>query len=393
MEIMSEFFDHIESAHDELQLTELSLVQVILPLKFSFNHAAKKRKSNETIFLIGRLPNGQHCAGECLTRPYVTGESVADVQSTIVEEINAYRNDYLRRPWQTLKARRAELLIRRGGIGALCLLELCILDGILRISPLTDPFFNRKLPQITVTVPLLPRSMNFIAGVFSKICGPKAIKLKMSGDLHSDQHILKYFANSAVDVRIDLNGALNTDQASAYLEILAGKYPEVRWIEEPLNVKSRNQIQILQKRFGSHFIFCGDESIIRASDLETYASLKDAGAVNLRVGKHGGVVETVNIGKRAHELSLNLQMGSLVGETNLLTSAGIVAAASVPQIRYAELGLSPKLLKWQPFDSWFRVTRVWEITAPKGSLSGFVPPFDPQKIFDRATLVNKFQLQ
>src|SRR5918992_905266 len=56
-------------------VTDLQLFAVDLPFRTTFRHAAAARRSSDSLFLRLRLNSGVEGWGECLPRPYVSGES------------------------------------------------------------------------------------------------------------------------------------------------------------------------------------------------------------------------------------------------------------------------------------------------------------------------------
>ncbi len=359
--------------------SRLSLYRASLLLWFRFSHASASRVRNDTLFLVGRTHSNSFAVGEALPRSYLGGESIELVTRVLIEELNENQRAYLTVPLATLQSRRETLLDMRGGLGTVCALELCFIDGALREDGTDLTSINealRTFPKTSITLPFCSLWWVSRFATWSKRWCPCDVKAKVTGDFEYDAAILKRLTTvlrQDQDVRIDLNGALRLDAASSYLERLATSFPRLKWIEEPLHVEDRKLLPVLSSRFKERFILCADESAVRQKDLNLLKPLGSSGAVNVRVGKHGGILESVRFAGEARASGLQLQVGSLVGETAVLTGAGALVASQIDDVRYLEVGHSPRLLKRSPVTSRVR-NSGWrlEFQEKPGGLAGDV---------------------
>jgi len=279
----------------------------------------------------------------------------------------------------------------RGQIGANCLVESALLD---LAAKSTDtrlfPCSYRSETPITLTIPLLPISLYRLAAKWATSLGYQQFKLKTTGDSSLDHQRLATFEaglRGGENLRIDLNGALTAETAVPYLDRLAKSHPAISWIEEPLQRSISATTLNLQHRYHDRFIFCADESCCSQPELQKIINQKSFAAVNLRVAKHGGLQNSLELASMAKENGLKIQIGSLVGETGILTGAGVLLAMRVSGLTHLELGLSPRLLKNCPIVSGFDLDNEKRLTSVNHldfGLSGIV---DRESLFRRATLV------
>ena len=64
-----------------------------------------------------------------------------------------------------------------------------------------------------------------------------------------------------------------------------------------------------------------------------------------RIAKNGGLLPALRIARRALEAGLDLQLGCLVGETSLLSAAGLAFLQACPRVRFVEGAFGRFLLR------------------------------------------------
>lgn len=316
------------------------------------------RRSNTTIFVVLESSDGTRGIGEALPRSYVTGEESEDVVATLRAPLERLVGTSISEAWELLPTLCIPMLPATGGLGACCALELACLD-LLSKTTRTSVAKILKLPPsssgvstpVTATLPLLPTWLMKLAIYSFEWAKARDFKIKLKGELAHDERILDCASTTLhhnSDLRVDLNMALAFADGISYLERIAARYPRITWIEEPLSPAERHHMPELQRHFADRFTFCGDESLCHEIDLTRIIESGAYKAVNIRVGKHGGPSHAVKLAQRAHEAGLAVQIGSLVGETAILSNVGALVARHVPWIRYLEVGLSPLLVRSSP---------------------------------------------
>ena len=88
-----------------------------------------------------------------------------------------------------------------------------------------------------------------------------------------------------------------------------------------------------------------DESLLRAEQLDRLKD-PDRWIVNVRVSKMGGLMRSIEVAQRAAGLGLGVIVGAQVGETSILTRAGLtVMHAARPNLVASEGAFGTHLLK------------------------------------------------
>ncbi len=354
-----------------------------LPLLVPFGHAAMTRRSNTTVFVVLESSDGALGIGEALPRRYVTGEEPEDVVATLRAPLERLVGTSVGEAWDLLPTLCVPLMPVIGGLGACCALELACLDLLSRTAKtsadqiLKLPASSHAPPPVTATVPLLPPWLMKLVIRSFEWAGARDFKIKLKGDLTHDEKLLDHVSKTLQadsDMRVDYNMALSFADGLPYLERIAARYPRLTWIEEPLSATDRHHMPELQRHFDGRFTFCADESVCRESDLTQLIESGAYRAVNIRVGKHGGPSRAASLAHRAHEAGLAVQIGSLVGETAVLSNAGALVARYAPSVRYLEVGLSPMILRSSPVRGAVTPGRGMKLDFEKLPLCGLSTP-------------------
>lgn len=327
------------------------------------------RRSNTAIFITLESSDGRVGIGEALPRSYVTGEEPQDVVTTLRAPLERLIGIDVHDAWELLPTLMIPLFETKGGLGASCALELACLDLVSKSSS-TSVSELLKLgpprsdaPSVTATIPLVPQWLVASVTALLRCAGAREFKVKLSGSRARDEGILRSVsvaAGQSADIRVDLNMALSFIEARDYLDWLASTYETITWIEEPLTFVDRCRMPELSRHFGERFTFCGDEAVCRHTELMHAIDSGAYQAINVRVGKHGGLSAAATMIRTAHHAGLAVQVGSLVGETAILSNAGALLVQHFPLIRYVEVGASPLLVRTAPVSG--ALTPSWGMT-------------------------------
>ena len=311
-----------------MQLRSLRISELKIPFQIPVQHSSASRASTEAVIVEAVTKTGARGFGEGCPRRYVTGESIASA----IEFFNAFRTDLLKinsistlREWMT--QRRA---IIDKNPGAFCALELALINALaaenactpeelLGLPPLLGKFFytgilaNRDPKTLR---PLFNRYLNM---------GFRCFKLKLFGDEKVDRPNLAMLKNNSacgIDFRLDANNYWrDADQALRYIKKLdLGGYS----LEEPLIARDLEGMHKIFTETGSRIIL--DESLVKAEDLGQIRHNPLAWVINLRISKLGGLIRSIEIAKFATKLGIPMIVGAQVGETSILTRAGLTIA-------------------------------------------------------------------
>ena len=331
-----------------MRIERLELFSFPVPFKVVVRHASASRAQAENLIVAAYSECGQVGYGEGCPRAYVTGETVkggaAFVRLYAGKIADIVEDEESLRTW--IGAHRS--LIDENP-AAFCALETAILDllGQIRQCPVED----------LVGVPRLAGDYTYSAvlGDASYLAfrwqhyryrrrGFRDFKIKVSGGLGRDRRKLAVFENTkdtSTRVRLDANN-LWTSADPCVLHILALPLTPFA-LEEPLQAGDLDGFNQVGKACRTRIIL--DESLLRVDQLETLDG-NGRWIVNLRVSKLGGVIRSLEIADRAVELGIGIIVGAQVGETSILTRAGmIVMSAMKPDLLAAEGAFGTYLLR------------------------------------------------
>lgn len=322
-----------------LSLKSLTLYRLNIPFHQTFRHASANRTHSNSLLVRAETTTGLIGLGEGCPRDYVTGESSASAttffqqqRSSLMKSIHGL--DDLKQ-WCLTHSREIDK-----NPAAFCAIELALLDvlaqhrgqsleALLGIDPLAGPFSytavlgDNELPLFTAQL------NNYRQYKFADY------KIKLSGQLQRDKEKLVLLTSlPAKHIRLDANNLWQEPMQVA--DYLAQLPIAVRAIEEPLKPRDFTGMAQLLKRTSTDIIL--DESCLHPDDIKTASRLCRPPVVNLRVSKLGGLLRTLTMIECARQHGLAVIIGAQVGETSLLTRAGLSAAQAARDILFAQEG-------------------------------------------------------
>ena len=331
-----------------MRIERLNVFIFPVPFKVVFRHASASRGQAENLIVAAHSDCGLVGYGEGCPRHYVTGETVEGGLAFIREYADAITDTV-----QDEKSLRAWIGSHRSIIdqnpAAFCAVEIAILDLIGKVK--------RRPVEDLVDVPRL-------AGVYkySAILGDapylafwwqfrrywkqglRDFKVKVSGDLQRDQGKIGVFrkkADPALRVRLDANNLwISADECVRHI---TGLSYDVFAIEEPLQVGDLDGFKRVGEECHAKIIL--DESLLRAEQIDT---LDDANRwiVNLRVSKMGGIIRSLEVAEKARQRGIGIIVGAQVGETSILTRAGLTIMNAIrPNLVASEGAFGTHLLQ------------------------------------------------
>jgi L-Ala-D/L-Glu epimerase len=320
---------------------KLVLNQITIPFRMKFRHASAERAETSSLWVEAISESGLIGYGESCPRSYVTGETIASAQvffsqyqNTICHEIS---NLSALRTWAI--KHQNEL---NANPAAWCAIELAILDLLakqekksiehfLNLPALHDNFqYSAVLGDAGIDTFKLNAEQYFQQGFTD-------FKLKLSGKIERDKDkmaVMRQHANKLLRVRVDANNLWkNASEAIKFLRAL--NYPFFA-VEEPLQPNTYSELALIAQALNCKIIL--DESFLR---VEQFANLQNSSQhwlINLRISKMGGLLRSLAIIESARKLGIGLIIGAQVGETSLLTRAGLTAALAASDILIAQEG-------------------------------------------------------
>ena len=320
---------------------KLKLYQLDIPFTAAFAHSSAVRAATQSVWVEAHADQLVG-VGESCPREYVTGESVNSVHGFFetyrdglcqeidsVEDLAAWADTHT----DIIDANPA----------AWCAIELALLDlfaqrknlpieQVVGVAPITGTF-----TYSAVVGDSAPEAFHATVARYLKM-GFVDFKLKLSGNAMRDRQKIDTFRdlNDVKPMRVRLDANNLWDDAETAAHDLANLEYAFAGIEEPLAANDIDGMRLVAARLGCPIIL--DESLLRADQLAPFAKDPEKWVVNVRVSKMGGLLRSLAVIKTARDLGLTIIVGAQVGETSVLTRAGLVAAHASHDVLFAQEG-------------------------------------------------------
>ena len=207
---------------------------------------------------------------------------------------------------------------------------------------------KRQFSLVTdVTIPINdPAHMAAQASAW-RASGFQHFKVKVGKNLDDDARAVEQIARAVPDARLRLDGneGLTQRDAMALVSVTRGLGIALECFEQPCARDDLDGMAHVTALAGCPVV--ADESVKTLRDLERVIAKKAASAVNLKLVKHGGLVEAGRIGRAAQRAGLQVMVGAMV-ETRLGLTAMAHVARALGEVDLVDLDTA-LLLKWDPF--------------------------------------------
>ena len=370
-----------------LRIRRVQVFPLAIPMRLRFEHAAATRAVADPVVvqLTAEAPYTEHVGyGETLARRYVTGETAETVTDDIAELFAPHLLEF--RPTSFAEAVRfahelPTLIHGRLVNAARCAVELALLD-------LAGRVFRRRLSDVTgwldipgfeapgcldearysgMVVGRTPRKLALLLRL-QRCYGLRDFKMKAAVEgwesrLEQAHRLLRGgLERRVVTVRVDANGGWNPEQTRAALPML--ERFGVSALEQPLPATADAELPALAKMTRCDLI--ADESLLTVEDADELIKAGGVRVLNIRLAKNGGLLPALEIARRALAAGLDVQLGCLVGETSILTAAGVAFLEACPKVRFVEGGFGGLLLRGDVAKRPFRFGRGGRMSPPRG---------------------------
>lgn len=323
-----------------MRLADISLHRFEAPFRAVVRHSSAARRHTDNVIVRTIAATGEAGFGEACPRPYVTGETAGSVtdfflrhRSALMEQVTGL--DALR-AWRD--RHDAEIAANPAAFAAI---EMALLDvigreqgktleALLDLPPLAGAFqYSAVLGDSAWPVYRL-QLMRY------RRAGFRDFKLKLSASERRNRGKLVPFrgAGGAVRVRADANNLW--PDAMACIDALAPLDFEWFALEEPVAADRLDQCRIVADSLGTRIIL--DESFLGAGRLGDLARDPERWILNCRVSKLGGLTRAIDLFGECRRLGLPVIVGAHVGETSLLTRAGLTLAHAAGDLLVAQEG-------------------------------------------------------
>lgn len=310
------------------KIDKLEMSWLEIPFKTSFKHASAERAKTASLWVKATSKMGTVGYGEGCPRQYVTSENYdtskeffATHYNDILDEIHdvitlkswvsTHQQEIDQHPaaWCAIELSLLDLFGRELGVSQEHLLGVPELEGTFKYSAVlgdstTEAFEKQVLQYIQL--------------------GFTDFKLKLSGDAAKDFSRVDYLRKyPSLRIRADANNLWSDASIAAdYLEQLGMPF----WaVEEPTRAKDFESLANLASKNSLKLIL--DESFTRKADLHLLDN-SNRWILNFRVSKLGGLIRSLEFLEEASVRHLKIVVGAHVGETSLLTRAGLTLASA-----------------------------------------------------------------
>lgn len=332
--------------------------QVATPFRVKFKHAKSARRHSASIITKCELEDGTTGFGESLPREYVTGETwegcFADLAHRVFPallscDFGDYEEaeQFCAELYQYLRTKIAGLPHYIGA--TCCAVELALLDA-----------YGRHFERTAFAAPEenSPRYSGVISGggtlktlAMAWQCRRHAlpsVKLKVGpkGAAYAAR-LARAVLGPDVSLRVDANMSWTMEQALAIIPLLQRQ--GIEYVEQPLATGKYDDLRRLQEATGAAIV--ADEDLRDEVDALALIRHKSCRVFNIRLSKCGGFFNALRLGQLAMENGLQVQIGCQVGETALLSAAGLAAAGRLAPVIFAEGCFGSRLLREDILDS------------------------------------------
>lgn len=362
-----------------MNVVEMTARIVRVPLKKKIQHASHVRTETDNIVVQVKLNDKSVGWGEGVPREYVTGD-------TATSAIDLLKSTDLKSQLETVRdfmgaLRLVERLRMKPIVGddrgvqgnaARCAVELALLDAYGRafgepmcnvakfVAPELYHFRDRVQYDGAITSARKGMKLRLAAWRW-RVFGSSQVKVKVGIAGHDDPYRLRKIRSRCgrkMDLRVDANEAWSADEA---VERISELEPfNISGVEQPIKHEEVDRLAEIRKRIKTPIIL--DESLCGMIDAERTVQNGLGDLFNLRLSKCGGLIPSIRLAQFASKHGLGYQLGCLVGETAILSTAGRHFATSMKNVRYLEGSFDRHLLHYALGDE--DVTFGWGGWAP-----------------------------
>jgi muconate cycloisomerase len=114
-------------------------------------------------------------------------------------------------------------------------------------------------------------------------------------------------------------------------------------LEQPLADSDDSDLPYLAEQTQCDLI--ADESLLTIGDAQRLIDGGGVRVLNIRIAKNGGLMPALRIARLALAAGRDVQLGCLVGETSILSAAGVAFLEACPKVRFVEGAFGMFLLR------------------------------------------------
>ena len=329
-----------------MRISSVTAYRIRIPFRSVFTHALQRRGATEAIVLVVQSNAGPVGIGEVLPRPYLTGETLESVSREIPSLVRRWLGRTFEGRDEVVNALHEELRLAGRALATFAGWELAILDMAgkafqFAVGDLLGPTSGPELDVGAVIDFGVPTQSLEKTCMLLRLAGRRHIKVKvgLDDDLRRLVLVQGVFGTDH-PLRLDANAAWTADHAISMLRQM--RRFNIRSVEQP--VPALDLVGMRRVRDKTGVAVVADESLCSLEDGERVTAAQAADVFNIRIAKCGGFLACLRLVKLAHEAGLRCQMGTLVGETGILSQAAEIFGRRVEGFEFLEGKLQNKRL-------------------------------------------------
>lgn len=319
---------------------KLAVSVLSIPFKYNFSHASANRKKSSSV-LVEIQRDRYLGVGEGCPREYVTGETIHGA----IRWVKSIRNSLI--GITTIASLKDWVLSNESKINknpsAWCAVETALIDLIGKESGKT---VNNLLsiPATTinqkVTAVISDGNIDFVDSLINKclVFGFTDFKIKLSGNIEKDLEkiaVLRGNIGQDCTVRVDFNNAFSSKDINAFIQYFENLNYNFSAVEEPFQPYAISAMREIMELFNIPIVL--DESFMKAQDID-WINKYDNFIPNIRISKMGGLLRTLSLIEISKQNIGKFILGSLVGETSILSRLWLIVAGYYGELIYASEG-------------------------------------------------------
>ena len=322
-----------------MRISGITVYRVSIPFRKPFGHSLYWRDKTETLIICLDSVLGLAGWGEILPREYLTGETLENIMTSALPRLVQRWQDqkFDNRDEVTLALRR-ELCRTSRSLATLAGWELAVLDlgGKTFGFPAGEMLGSSVWPKPEEGVVIgfeVPTDKMEMRCILLRLAGTRHLKVKVGrqDDLRRLE-IANGVFGSDVPIRVDANAAWSADDAISAL--LPLRRCNVCSVEQPVPAGDLDGMRKVRQKTGMSVV--ADESLCSISDAHAIIRAQAADVFNVRIGKCGGMLASMDLVATARDAGLTCQLGTLVGETGILSRASEIFAERIGGFEFLE---------------------------------------------------------
>lgn len=322
-----------------MRISDVSIYRISIPFRRPLGHALYWRDKADAIILSISSDSGQKGWGEILPRPYVGGGTLHAVLSyELPDLVRSWRGRRFGSVEEIVAVLREDIPRASRSLATQAGWELAMLDlaGKVFGFGVGDVLGGTIGPELEPGVVIgfdVSTEMLEKHCLLLRLTGRRHIKVKVGreDDLRRLQIVNSVFG-AEIPIRLDANGAWSEHEAVVQVQRMR------RWnvcsVEQPVKAHDLNAMRRVREKTG--VLVVADESLCTLQDACSIVQARAADVFNIRLAKCGGFLTSHALVELARDAGLACQLGTLVGETGILSRAAEVFGERVAGFHFLE---------------------------------------------------------